>query len=1051
MKNKLNNTSPQCFFLFIAILFFPIAEKINSQISPLRFEHLKIENGLSQSSVRAIHQDKKGFMWFGTNDGLNRYDGYEFKIFKNNPYDTTTISSNYILDISEDDDRYLWIATANGLNRYSHTRESFTPFNFLDRIPTIDFSNSIISVIAYNNPESKVIWFTNRNGVFKYDLEQDYLSYFAIKFNEKYNKIDKKIFLHRDYNDDIWAVTNMDGIYKFNAAGNEFDKVDQFDGETDIQMTAIYEDKNNNFWFGSLKGLNFFNPATGEVKHYKYLFEREIGKKINTGFINRITEDNKNNLWLATSGYGLISFNKTTEEINVYKHDPFDENTISLDVVHTLFKDRSGIIWIGTDGNGIDKLSPYYNNFVLTRRSPAGLSINSVRTFFEDAKGYLWISGYTGLDRYNPETSRYKSFFSDTGTNSTKYLNEIVYTIIEDKNEPGKYLYFGTEGSGVYRFDLQKESFNRIYYSNINPGDNIILSLLDDGEGNIWIGTNNGLVKLNEESGKYKRFIHNPSDSGSVGAQRITAIFEDSYGNFWVGTDQDGLNLMDKGNETFTSYNIIPSSNNQKQTSDSLRRSSIGVFVKCIYEDNNTNLWIGTTTGLSKFNRETKSFKTYTIDNGLPNNVIYGILEDEAGNLWFSTNKGLSKFNPYNETFKNYDYMDGLQGNEFNTNAYYKNREGKMFFGGINGFNSFFSDEIKENSSIPQIVITGFRLFNKPVNLGAEINGRVILKKSIETTDIIELEYKENVFTIEFASMDYAAPSKNLYSYKLEGFNNIWSEPVTQRTVTYTNLDPGEYVFRVICSNNDGIWNDKGTQLTIVVDPPFYLTWWFFTLGILIIAGTLYSFYRIKVAKIVEMERLRTKIASDLHDDIGATLTKISMQAELMQQGIDKEDRTQNLAKISEMSRNVISTMQDVVWSIDSRNDSIKDLLYKMKDFSFNLLRDKNIQVNFNTNISSLDQKLPVDVRQNLFLILKEAVNNIAKHSNATEVDIELKEEKSRLSLIISDNGANCKIKEFSVGHGLKNMKMRAEKIKADIQYEQKEGFTIKIENVKLS
>ena len=463
-----------------------------------------------------------------------------------------------------------------------------------------------------------------------------------------------------------------------------------------------------------------------------------------------------------------------------------------------------------------------------------------------------------------------------------------------------------------------------------------------------------------------------------------------------------------------------------------------------IYEDAQGALWLGTVSGLNKLvlgegaAPQTPSFTRYTEKDGLPNDFIYGILGDAEGNLWLSTNKGLSKFNdrlPPGKKFRNYDVQDGLQNNEFNVGAYHRGHSGALYFGGVNGFNIFFEQRVKDNSHAPPVVLTAFRVFNEEVALDTAV-------AEIKT---LALSHQQNFFSFDFAALDFTQPEKNRYAYKMEGFDRDWVQAETRRYASYTNLDPGQYVFRVKGANNDGVWNENGAAVKITIRPPFWKTWWFRLLAAAAAFGALSLLYRYRVSRLLEMERLRVRIASDLHDDIGSTLTKISLHSELIQHSADAGEIKESLRKIGAMSRELITTMSDIVWSIDARNDTMGDLVDRMREFAAGVLPAKAIAFSFDATALVLPQKLPVNVRQNVYLIFKEAVNNITKHAEASHVAIQLKSSNGTFSMTVSDDGKAWRDDENQTGQGLRNMRMRAERIGGRLEIYRDPGYTVSL------
>ena len=456
-----------------------------------------------------------------------------------------------------------------------------------------------------------------------------------------------------------------------------------------------------------------------------------------------------------------------------------------------------------------------------------------------------------------------------------------------------------------------------------------------------------------------------------------------------------------------------------------------GNIVHYIYETKSKKektIWAGTSNGLSYMQftgAPTGSFKHLSMKDGLPGNVIYGILEDNSGNLWLSTNQGLSKFNPTTKAIKNYDKNDGLQSNEFNAGACLKLENGELLFGGINGFNIFNPDSIKESNYEPPLVFTSFKVFNKSIFSGPYI----------ANDQCIQLSYKQNFFSFEFAALDYRQTSKNQYAYKMEGIDEDWVYTGTRRYVSYTNIEPGNYKFLIKGTNKDGIWSRHTSNLNIRIKPPYWKTWWFKILSILIVSLFFYMYHKYRLNKLLEIERLRTQIASDLHDDIGSALTKISIYSEQIHSGINKNMIFNSSKKIGILSREVIATMSDVIWSIDSRNDTLKDLTERMRDLAYDSLPMSDVHVVFQTKGFEKNRKIPVNYRQNIFYIFKEAINNILKHANAKEVRIELSYIEKIFTLTIKDNGIGFNLDTVKKGNGLKNMKMRADRIGASLQF----------------
>ena len=527
--------------------------------------------------------------------------------------------------------------------------------------------------------------------------------------------------------------------------------------------------------------------------------------------------------------------------------------------INAIFKDRSGVIWLGTKGEGITKPKRARQRFGRLSHDPDkvnSLSSQSLRAIYEDRDSTLWIGGYGGLDQFDRETGRFTHYPNRT---TTGYFSKTPWTIYEDPLHAGEILWIGTEVGGLYRFDRNAKKFFNYKiptHDSFHFSDNYVLSIYRDpaSRGTLWVGTEAGLNKFDERSEKFKQYNFSRENPDGLSGGFLLSIREFRYGGsktpagrrvLLLATER-GLNCFDPATERFTQFLHDP--RNPRSISNNV--------VNCIHQDRAGRWWIGTAGGLNRLIlsisdgakppiSEDATFIHYFEKDGLPNDYINGILEDEEGNLWLSTNRGIAKFNPETETFRNYDVADGLQSNEFNRAAYYQCRHGEMFFGGISGLNMFFPQALKDNPNLPPVVITDFKIFNTSVGLStAEATP---IKKVIAETDEIRLSYKDNVFSFEFAALEYTEPEKNQYAYKMEGFDHDWVKIGAKREAVYTNLDPGEYIFRVKGSNNDGVWNEKDTSIKVIISPPFWRTWWFTALSALLLGLAVYGGHRFRL------------------------------------------------------------------------------------------------------------------------------------------------------------------------------------------------------------
>ncbi|MFH1198368.1 MAG: two-component regulator propeller domain-containing protein [bacterium] len=841
----------------------------------IKFAHLSVKEGLSQNSVTSICQDSAGFLWFGTYTGLNRYDGYSFKIFQNDKQNKGSISDDFIRTLCVDKSGELWIGTmGGGINRYDRDKDEFVVYQHKTGIEGSLSSNMINSIIVDRNGSlwigtqeggiSKIEYprtkktFENKFAHFPKEIKFTHYSAFSLGLmNDKWNTI---YALYEDQNGFIWIGTRF-GLSRYDPFNNKFKHYFNEPGNpyslSNNNVAAVSEDKFGNIWIGTWGGgLNKYIIQKDRFIHYN-------SGAGTSGLLNNsikyLFKDRENELWIGTWGGGLYKLIIPSAEAGVddkneqfisFQNNPLDSWSLSDNYIYSLFEDNSDVFWIGTDRGGLNRFYKRESKILHYRKIPGnseGLNQNNLYQIHKDKLGILWIGTRDGgINIFDSKTNKFSYYLNDPANPNSLIYNK-VRIIHEDREDR---LWIGTE-RGLNEFDFKTKKFIR--YDQLGNSGTNIFSIGDDSYNNIWIGTyEDGLIKLDKRDLSITRYRHNPNDANSISDNYVFIINEDRQGTLWIGTNNGGLNRYNRDKNNFTSFKNNP--NDKKSISDNK--------ILSFFQGASGQIWIGTARGLNKMifdpaDKQKLSFENFTINNGLPSNTIHGILEDDHGNLWISTTNGISKFNPRTKVFTNYNVNDGLQEKQFSAGSCTKdNVTGEMYFGGINGFNIFHPDSIKNNQMLPKIVITDFRIFNKTVPIGLFENSKVILEKSITETTGLTLDYNEDVFSLEFAALHFSSPADNEYAYIMEGFEKKWNiVSAEQRTATYTNLDPGEYFFRVKASNNDGIWNEKGVALKIIITPPFWQTWWFRLFVGLAIVGLFVAFHKIRTNRIREINR----------------------------------------------------------------------------------------------------------------------------------------------------------------------------------------------------
>ena len=1041
----------------------------------VRFEHITIEDGLSQNTGRAIFQDSRGFLWIGTQDGLNRYDGYTFTVFKHEAEDPASISSSNILAIEEDEAGLLWIGTSDGLNRFDPATETFTRYKNIPNEPDSLAYNTITSIFQDSDD---ALWIGTLDGLERLDPQTGGFDHFRHSPDDPASLSSNVIsVIFEDSRNQLWIGTGAlgvpgSGLNRFNPSTGKVTRFQHNDldptslGSNNI--SAIYEAPDGNFWIGTGgynlpgNGLDLFNPRAGTAFHY--LHDDEIQSTLSGNDIAALWGDSNGTLWIATWSHGLNRMNfSSTGDFIPYHHDPYFPDSLSGDDIRSLFKDRSGVLWIGTGNHGINKLPANSGQFSLYRNNPSNpnsLGTNTVGAFSEDQYGYIWVGTWGGgLNRFDPRHGHFEHFRHDPADPSS-LSSDLVMAVYADSQNV---IWSGTLGGGLNRMELATRRITHYFHDPRDPTslvDNNVAVIISDGRDGLWLGTYGGLSHYNPSTNTFTNYVNNyannPANPSSLSENKVVSLYLDEWENvLWVGTWGGGLNRMDLKDPFHTTPQLAPFRTYRYSSDDPTSLSEDSVW--SILESADGSLWVGTQSGLNRFDPQTQTFKRYMEKQGLPDESILGILKDSEGQLWLTTNNGLAKFDPRASKFTSYDVTDGLQSNEFNSNAYFHSRDGTMYIGGTNGFNAFHPDDIQPNTVPPQVAITRFEVFDEPLVL--DLSGRTPIR----------LSYQQDFVTFEFAALDFRAPQKNHYAYMLEGFDKNWIQTEDRRYATYTNLPGGEYHFRVKASNGDGVWTATGVSIPIIVAPPVWESWWFRGLGVVIAALlTVFAFrWRLSAIhtqkadlekqvairtselqhQIEQRERAeealaekaaqeavtveRTRLARDLHDAVTQTLFSASLIAEVLPDiwVMSQAEGWKRLEELRQLTRGALAEMRTLL--LELRPSALTEIPLPdlLRQLCESLIGRARLPIQLRVEGA---RKLPPDLQICLYRITQEALNNVVKHAKATQalVTLQLNE---KVTLTIVDNGSGFDPARVPPDHlGLKIMCERAEALGVD-------------------
>ena len=968
----------------------------------ITFSYISINEGLSQSTVFSIDQDKRGNMWFATYDGVNKYDGYAFTVYQHNEDDPNSIANDISRIVKTDSQGRVWIGTRDGLSRYDEEKDIFQNF-FYEK----NGKHLQVNGIEEISPEQLLI--STPEGLIMFDIKES--KFIDDSFSTAMHKTIASTLYRQG--DQIYIGTSTDGLYTYSITQKTFEKVIPILGTKQIQ--AILQQSPTRIWVATEgAGLFLINPKTKEIKNY--LHSPSNPKSISSNYIRSLAMDSQNRLWIGTFN-DLNIYHEGTDSFASYSSNPVENGSLSQRSVRSIFMDSQGGMWLGTYFGGLNYYHPIRNRFKNIRNIPYknSLSDNVVSCIVEDKDKNLWIgTNDGGLNLYNPITQRFTSYTLQEDESARGIGSNNIKAVYVDEKK--SLVYIGTHAGGLsilHRNSGQVENFNQRNSQLVNEN---VYAILPDGEGNLWLGTLSALVRFNPEQRSFTT-IEKEKDGTPVVSKQITTLFRDSHKRLWIG-GEEGLSVFKQEGLDIQKASILPVSNVTK------------LFTNCIYEASNGIIWVGTREGFYCFNEKDKQIKRYNTTNGLPNNVVYGILEDSFGRLWLSTNRGISCFNPETEKFRNFTESDGLQSNQFNTASYCRTSVGQMYFGGINGITTFRPELLLDNPYTPPVVITKLQLFNKVVRPDDETG---ILTKNISETKSITLKSWQTAFSIEFVVSNYISGQHNTFAYKLEGYDKEWYYLTDSRTVSYSNLPQGTYQFLVKAANSDGKWNPIPTALEIIVLPIWYKTWWALLIFFATFAGFITFVFRFfwmrkSMEAQLEIERrdkehqeeinqMKMRFFINISHELRTPLTLILTP---LQEIINKiSDRwTRNQLEYIQRNANrllhLVNQLMDYrraelgVFELKAKKGNAHQLIQDNFLFYDKLARHKKITYTLHSELE--DKEVLFDANY-LELIVNNLLSNAFKYTESGQsITATLKEENGWLLLQVSDTGIGIPI-----------------------------------------
>ena len=843
MNTIIKQISFRTFYCFILSL---LAMSSGLSAQDIQFDHLNKSDGLPSDWIYSIVQDQQGFLWVGGLGGLNRYDGYNIKTYRHDPLDSTSLSNNYIRALYEDREGKLWVGTwGGGLNLYNSAKEKFISFKHEPGNPA-SLSSDSVNVILQT--KDGTIWVGTRNGLDRLDKDKGtFIRYTHDADNEHTLTSNVISALYQDQDGNLWVGTGdaadpngyVGGLNRYDSTSDNYIRVLPTAKKSfrDNRVTAIGGASNGAIYIGTCQsGFYRYDPMGGKLEalgddpnDLKHLHAPHgVKASIKSAAVDVIQRDKTGMLWVATYSGGINRYDPTTHTLTPFRYQTGDPKSLSSNNVLSFYEDRQGILWVGTEGGGLNKIEPSFSRFRLYGAKEISAN-NGVRLLYQESKDTLWIGTFSGqLFRMDPATGNMERF-SDTKPAPDGLWGNPVQSVLKDQEGM---LWVGQQ-SGLYRIDPLRKSHRKFTAVAATPdslSNSTIMFIKQTDDQHLWIGTwGGGLTQYDFKTQRFRRFQHDPSDPKSLSDNKLMQMYSDHQGTLWIGTFDGGINRLDEKTGTFTTY-------------------LNGESIFQIYEDPSDRFWVTTVTnGLFLLDRNTGKTIQYTTEDGLPNNAVEGIMQDKQGRFWLATSGGVARFDPKTKTFITYNEEDGFDNPPVDRHAVIKGIDGRMFIGGPKGVTAINPQDFKPNPNPPVTVITGLHVFEDAFPLPASPEEQITLK------------YNQNELTFDYVGLHFANPARNRYTYRLEGYEKNWINAGTARSAKYTNLSPGTYTFEVKSSNSDGVWDEKGTSLTVKILPPWWLTTMAYIIYALLGIAFIVLLNRFLRRRLVAKERERTR------------------------------------------------------------------------------------------------------------------------------------------------------------------------------------------------